>query len=650
MPVHRPLGRLIGAAFALVLLRVAAAGTAAPLIPLEVFAAGAEVEAPSISPDGAYLAYIATTPKGVRLLLVRDLRSGKLQPVLQLTSGLYRGTRCDFKNTDRLLCHFRGIEHHFGARPYPASRLVAVNRDGSHLKVLFQSRFMGDTESEGPQFQDRIVHFLPDDPTHVLIEMTEGDDVYPGVYRLDVDSGATRAVVSSHPPVMEWIADRDGVVRFGSGYRDNSAVYLARKSAKDPWQTLEKFKRFEGARFVPLAFGPLPNQLLVSAPQQRRAAVWEMDLDENRDFQLVFARPDVDADSIIEWPTDHHVTGFLYETDRPHVEYIDPLAAGIEQLMEKNVPNAYHQVIDASRDGNVLVVMSYSDVLPPLYHLLDLNSHKLMLIGQESTALAAAQLAPMKPVKVPGPGGVSLPGYLTLPVGATPGQHLPAVVYPHGGPYYRDSWGYDPMVQLMANRGYAVLQLNFRGSTGYGEDWLAAGRQAWGTVMHDDITAAAHWLIEQGIADPARLCIVGWSYGGYAALIGVVKEPQLYRCAVAIAGVSDLSQMANDELRFYGGREAALNSTGEDKSKLQAESPALHADRIKVPVLLVHGEEDSTVLVSQSKEMARALTRHDVRNELVLIKDGEHSLLEPPMRLTLYGRLTEFLGANLTPP
>jgi dipeptidyl aminopeptidase/acylaminoacyl peptidase len=146
------------------------------------------------------------------------------------------------------------------------------------------------------------------------------------------------------------------------------------------------------------------------------------------------------------------------------------------------------------------------------------------------------------------------------------------------------------------------------------------------------------------------VCIVGWSYGGYAALIGVVKEPQLYRCAVAIAGVSDLSQMASDEERFYGGRDAALNSTGEGKGKLQAESPALHADRIKVPVLLVHGEEDYTVLATQSKEMAKALTQHGVRNELVLIKDGEHSLLEPAMRLQLYGKLEAFLAQNLAPP
>ena len=169
--------------------------------------------------------------------------------------------------------------------------------------------------------------------------------------------------------------------------------------------------------------------------------------------------------------------------------------------------------------------------------------------------------------------------------------------------------------------------------------------------MHDDITAGAHWLIDQGIADERRMCIVGWSYGGYAALIGVVKEPQLYRCAVAIAGVSDLSQLAQEHDRFfYGGLEATKESTGNDKALLQAESPLLHADRIKVPVLLVHGEDDFTVRVEQSQAMAKALTRTGVKNELVLIKGGEHSLQDPEMRLTLYRKLTEFLGANLGAP
>src|SRR4029077_1023839 len=193
--------------------------------------------------------------------------------------------------------------------------------------------------------------------------------------------------------------------------------------------------------------------------------------------------------------------------------------------------------VDSTRDQSRLVTVSFSDVMPPRYHLLDTVSGTLTELGRQAANLDETRLAPMKPITVAGANGIAIHGYLSLPPGTQPGQRLPGVVLPHGGPYAHDRWGYDPLVQVIASRGYAVLQLNFRGSTGYGEQWRDAGHQAWGTIMHADITAGAHWLIEQGIADPARLGIVGWSYGGYAALTGVEKEPELYRCAVSIAGV-----------------------------------------------------------------------------------------------------------------
>jgi dipeptidyl aminopeptidase/acylaminoacyl peptidase len=622
---------------------------AAPPIPLEQFAAGPEMMAPSLSPDGSQFSYL-TTVRGERYLAIRALQQGaQPRPVMHATAGSYEAVFCKFKTNTRLLCGFRGIEHEYGL-PYPASRLVVLNSDGSHMRVLFQSQAWSNSTIQNVQSQDEILHWLPDDPEHVLMQMADADSIFPNVYTLNVDSGTLRTVVGKHDPVLDWLADRDGVVRFGYGFRHEEALYLGRNSAKDQWRTLEKFKRFEGARFAPLAFGPLPNQLLVLAPQQKRQAVWQMDLNENSDYQLIFSRPDVDVDTIVTAPNDLHVVGFLYNDDKPHIEFIDPEAAAIDRAMDKAVPGTFHEVVDASRDGRVLLIHSSSDVEPGVYHALDLSKHELTLIGRENSALSQASLAPMKPVVVPGPGGISIHGYLTLPPGAIPGKPGPAVVYPHGGPYARDEWGYDDMVQVMASRGYTVLQLNFRGSTGYGSEWRKAGHQAWGTIMHDDITAGAHWLVSQGIADPQRMCIVGWSYGGYAALIAAVKEPQLYRCAVSIAGVSDMSQLARDEDEFYGGREAARDSTGNDKAQLAAQSPVLHADQIKIPILLVHGDDDSTVRLSQSEAMAKALKQHGVPNELVVIKDGEHSLLRPQMRLTLYRKLEAFLAANLGAP
>jgi dipeptidyl aminopeptidase/acylaminoacyl peptidase len=266
------------------------------------------------------------------------------------------------------------------------------------------------------------------------------------------------------------------------------------------------------------------------------------------------------------------------------------------------------------------------------------------MLGSVEPQLRGKTLATMRTVSVPGPSGAQIPGYLTVPVGADP-RGLPAIVMPHGGPYSRDSWGYDPLLQLLANRGYAVLQLNYRGSTGYGDDWEAAGFQGWGTVMHDDITAGARWLVTTGVADPARLCILGWSYGGYAALIGAVKEPSLYRCAVSIAGVSDLRAIISEDARFYGGRSAAQNATG--TQDLDAQSPRRRAAEIRTPVLLVHGTADINVVDEHSKSMAKALARADREHELLIIKEGDHGLNNPEMRLALFQRVETFLARYL---
>ncbi|HUL45939.1 MAG TPA: S9 family peptidase [Steroidobacteraceae bacterium] len=625
--------------------------TAGPEIPLEVFAAGPQMSEPHLSPDGRKLVFL-TSVAGQLHIAVRELHSGRERIILNAAAGDFSLTHCEFKTNDRLLCHLEGVAR--GGNPerlYPASRLLAVDADGGALRILFRNAFFARLPPAArSQFQDRIIHWLPDDAYHVLIELGDEGSVFPSVYKLDVYRGDLKLVVPSQPPVMDWTADSAGVVRFGYGFRQDTGVYVARGSAEAQWRTLEEFKRFDRTRFDPLAFGARPDDLLVFAPYQGRAAVWQIDLDAPASgLKLLFSRADVDVAGILEWPLDRHVTGFVYETDRPHTHFIDTRAAAIEETLERALPGAYHVVVDSSRDESKLVTVSFSDVMPPRYHLLDTATGRLTELGRQVANLDEARLAHMKPVTVPGAGGIAIPGYLTLPPGSEPGQRLPAVVLPHGGPYARDHWGYDPLLQVIASRGYAVLQLNFRGSTGYGEQWRDAGHQAWGTIMHEDITAGAHWLIEQGIADPARLGIVGWSYGGYAALTGVEKEPELYRCAVSIAGVSDMSQMALDDERFYGGKDSAGDAMGTDPATLRAESPLQHVDRIRVPVLLVHGEDDYTVLAEQSKAMDRALAKQGLPHELVLIKHGEHSLVRPEMRLILYQKVSEFLRANLGP-
>jgi dipeptidyl aminopeptidase/acylaminoacyl peptidase len=616
---------------------------AAQRISADVFAQGSRMLSASLSPSGRYVAFVAHGGDK-RVIVAIDVTTGEAKPVVRGEGGAkdqYLASYCWFKTDERLLCHFRG--HDFeGGQPFAVSRLVAIDRDGGNARVLVQNGRAGTS-----QFQDTILHRLPNDPSGVLIALDDNQDVYPTVFRLDINTGRLSTVLRQREPITTWLADRSGVVRFGYGYQATRGVFIARDSADAQWRTLARFQRFEGTHFDPIGFTSLPNVMLVFSEHRGRDAVWEMDLRDNKDLELVYAHPEADVTSAYEWYSDERIVGFKYETDRPQLHMIDPDAAQIQRSLDAALAGMANRIVDSSRDGKVLLVYSYSDIGPGAWYLFDVARSSLRALGLEQPDLRGKALAPMRTVTVPGPGGVRIPGYLTLPVGRGE-KNLPAIVMPHGGPYARDSWGYDPLLQLLANRGYAVLQLNFRGSTGYGSEWLQAGFQGWGTVMHDDITAGARWLVSEGYADPARLCILGWSYGGYAALIGAVKEPDLYRCSVSIAGVTDLKAIINERARFYGGAAATRNATGDED--LDDQSPRRRAKEIRVPVLLVHGTADIQVTDRHSRRMARALAAAGVPHETLYMEDGDHSLTKPPMRLALYRKVEEFLARYLDAP
>jgi dipeptidyl aminopeptidase/acylaminoacyl peptidase len=613
------------------------AGAAPPSI--ADFAADTDFSYPALSPDGNKVAFV-TRAEGQRILVVLDLVARKRTGLMAATVDTFSISNCEFKNDERLLCGLSGTAFDRG-QPYPVSRLVAIDVSGKGKpRVLVQNGTQG-----GSQFQDKVLDWQPNDPKHVLIALSGDGDPFPNVHSLDVYTGLMSVVQRSRHPIMSWNTDRAGVVRFGQGFDDRGKhFYITRDSADSPWRTLAKWE-YGQADFFVYGFGPAPGTLLVGATHNGRDAIFEMDLSEKSDRQLLFANSEVDVSGPIYWPTDHRIVGFSYETDRVHRKFFDEQAESVYASIDAAIPGADNWVIGASRDGKKLLISSSADVRPTNFHVLDTTANKLLRIGSANPALAQTPLASMKPVKIKGPGGVMLPGYLSLPVGSS-GKKLPMVVYPHGGPHARDSWRFDEMVQFFASRGYAVLQVNFRGSVGYGDDWYEQGHQNWGTVMVDDITAATKWAIAEGIADPANTCIIGWSYGGYAALMSAVREPSLYRCAVSIAGVADLRALAREGARFYGGRKALAYTLGDDVSELKAGSPLRAVEKIQVPVLLVHGDDDIQVSVDHSKRMARALKGENKKHELVIIKDGNHSLSRFEWRETLLTKIEAFLATN----
>jgi dipeptidyl aminopeptidase/acylaminoacyl peptidase len=602
------------------------------------FAAGIDFSSPALSPDGSKIAFV-TRAQDMRVLDLVDLASRERVGLMPATVDSFEVDWCNFKSDDRLICGLTGTAFEDG-RPYPLSRLVSIDVTRKQKPtVLVQGGPRG-----ASQFQDRILDWQINDPRRVLIELTDERGPFSAVNWLDVYNGKLGLVQRSRTNILGWRTDRQGVVRFGWGYNEEKFSYITRDSAEAEWRTLASWELGETG-FDVLGFGPVPGTLLVSANHNGRRAIFEMDLSEKSDRQLLFANAEVDVASPLYWPSDRRLIGFTYETDRQQRFLFDSEAKALYQSIDVALPNAVNMVVDASRDGNKLLIGSYADVRPAEFFILDIGARKLQRVGSANPRLATTTMAPMKPVKIKAPDGAVLPGYLTVPVGSS-GKKLPTVVYPHGGPYARDTWGFEPMVQFMASRGYAVLQVNFRGSTGYGYEWYEAGLRNWGTVMVDDITAATKWAIAEGISDPARTCIVGWSYGGYAALMSAVREPDLYRCVASIAGVSDLRALAQQERRFYGGRFRANHSIGSDVDELKAGSPLRAPERIKAPVLLVHGDADIQVVVDHSKRMARALDGAKKKHELVVIKDGNHALSRFEWREMLLTRLESFLAAN----
>jgi len=606
--------------------------------PAALFAAEPEYDVVAISPHGTRIVRTGMY-KDRQTLIGIDVAQRKSTPLLHVDSDEYSVSMCRFKNEDYVVCSAR-VTDFIDGRPFPVTRIFSVKYDDPKPLVLIRSTSLAES-----QYHD-IIDWMRKDPTHVLVETSEDGSIYPAVYSVDVVSGRRSRVLYPREPILRWMTDGDGVVRFGYGHDSNQRVtYITRSAADEPWRELMKASAFE-TPFDALGFSPTPNTMFVSAAHNGRDAIFELDLGDTKDLQLVFAHPSVDVDRAIRWPSDRRIVGFSFETERPQVDLFDSGALLAQRTLDQALPGAVNRVVSATDDGKRLVISSVTDVKPTTYYLLDHDARTILRLGSEYPGLESQAGAAMRPVQIAARNGIVLPGYLSVPPGSD-GKNLPTIVFPHGGPHARDSWEYDIVRQFLVSRGYAVVQVNFRGSTGYGSEWYEAGLRNWGTVMVDDITAAARWAIAQGVADPARMCIVGWSFGGYAALMSAVREPKLYRCAVSIAGVSDLRSLILQESRFFGGRVEGEYLVGDDRKELDAGSPLRSANKIEVPVLMVHGTADIQVVIDHSRKMAQALTREHKPNELVVIDGGDHALHRSAWRLTLYSRLESFLGEHL---
>ena len=596
-----------------------------------------------LSPDGSKVSVIKWFDQDIPAAVVYDLHTGKGKIVASSKKGEFNVRWCDWGNNKRLLCGYRAIAKTFGINGYyPMTRLVAVNADGSKMKVLLERKL----REEFSQFQDRIVDWLPDDSDNVLVQvpMTEGSSVA----KLNIDTGFTSTEDRMRESSRSWIADGRGNVRLYQEVTPDKSVWRVRRTKDDGWQILHESKMIDlDDSFSPVGFSDNENELLFFDENDGRMALWAQDLSTGEEPHIVFSSDSVDVDNILTLGKYERLVAVGYVTDRPHLHFFDKAIANIHASVQAQFPDDGIDVIDESWDKRYYLVYVSSDQDPGAIYRLDNTTHQMGRLSTLYPKLTGTPIAPVKTISFRARDGVDIPGYLTLPIDNS-GNPLPTVVFPHGGPQSRDVGDFDPIVQFLAAKGYAVLQVNFRGSGGYGSEWEGAGGfQNWRQAIRD-ITDGAKSLIADGTTDPNRMCVVGWSYGGYASLMSVIEEPILYQCAVSIAGVTDPKTFVRDYSDFLD-RRAVRAFVGHDDEVINEGSPQRRASEIKVPILLFHGEKDLNVSVEQSKEMAERLESADVPYEYVVYKDVDHSIERNQYRIDMLSRIGEFLEKNIGP-
>jgi len=634
---------------------------AQPFDAAKAFGAREDVEQISLSPDGTRIAYLIPG-KGQGSVLYVTPVDGTASPkrILSSSGDPERISNCRWASNTRLLCVIYAVI----TDPVlvTASRVITLDAEGGNIGVLKLTRGSG-TPRGTSHFGGAVIDWNTGADNQVLMmrdyvpEGSTGTRVTQtrqgmGVDLVDVVTLKTRMVERAHPDASEFITDGRGVVRITgraeqrNGYATGRRTYLFRRKGAEQWEPLSTIdaNNMAEAGFDPYVVDPTLDLAYGLKRHEGRMAAFSKALDGSGTETLIFAHPQVDVTGFARIGRNGRVVGATFATEVPQVHYFDPAVAALTRSLGKAMPKLpLIHVVDSSEDEKRMLVWAGSDTDAGRYYLFDRTTKQLNELLLARPQLETVAMAPMRPITYRASDGTMIPAYLTLPAGGT-GKNLPAIVMPHGGPGARDHWGFDWMTQFFANQGFAVIQPNFRGSTGYGDAWFQRnGFQGWQLAI-GDVTDAGRYLVKEGIADPAKLHIVGWSYGGYAALQAAVTEPDLFKRVIAIAPVTDLERLKQDSAAYTDAAIVArFVGTG---PHIAQGSPARHAAKIKAPVLMFHGDRDLNVAIGQARLMRDRLTAAGATGTLIEYKGLDHYLEDSAVRAEMLSKSASFLKSG----
>jgi dipeptidyl aminopeptidase/acylaminoacyl peptidase len=620
------------AALLLVALSTAASTELPPLIPRALLFGNPERGSPRISPDGTRIAFSAPDKKDVLQVFVQTIGKDDAKIV---TADKKRGIRQYFWAQDnRTVLYLQDSDGDENFHVYGADIATGGVRD--------YTPFQGARAA--------VINLNPDFPDVMLVQINQRKRELFDVYRVDLPSGAVELDTENPGDVAGWESDARMTVR-GAQIKtpEGGTEIRVRDSAKAPWRTLLKVGPEENLDLVDFSFDG-KSVFLNSSIGQDTSRVVQRDLRTGAET-LLAASDEVDAGQVMVHPRRHVVEAVAFQAGRNEWKVVDA-AVQPDFAALRTVAEGDFSIVSRDRADKTWLVAYPRDRGPIRYFSWDRTGRKATFLYSHQPKLDGLALAEMKPVSYAARDGLTIHGYLTLPVGV-PAQALPMVLFVHGGPWGRDVWGYNPSAQWFANRGYAVLQPNFRGSTGSGKKFLHAGDRQWGKTMHTDLVDAVNWAVAQGIGDPKRVAIFGGSYGGYSALAGATFTPDLFRCAVDIVGPSNLFTLLKSIppywkpiFSMFRARIGDIDDP-KDEALLRAASPLFSAEKIRIPLLIGQGANDPRVKQAESEQIVAAIEKQGGKAIYVVYSDEGHGFARPENRMDFNARAEQFLAEQL---
>jgi dienelactone hydrolase len=521
------------------------------------------------------------------------------------------------------------------------------------LRVATWRQRAGDTSwplEAHPSQPGGVIHWLPDDPDRVLINWWPSSEVGASALLARVRDGFTKEVVHATPGVNAWYADHQGRVRAGTGRSEDgiNAIVVARVDDRAPFTELTGVGISQETDFEFAGFDADPRIVYLTAiGASGRKDLFAYDL-AKRLRRAVYADDRFDVGALVHSPVDGALWAVEVEAEKPELHFFDSKADREQASIDKAFPGTTNRIVSFDRDAKQAIVLTSGDTTPPDYYRYDRERRRMDFLLTANPSVDRAQLAPMNPVRYAARDGLQISGYLTIPRGAV-AKNLPVIVIVHDGPSDRVRWGWDPVVQFLASRGFAVFQPNCRGSTGYGREHERMGYGQWGLTMQDDLADGVRWLVAEGIANPTRVGIYGIGYGGYAALLAAAKTPELFRAAASFGAVTDLVDLLESPDHY---RSTDLNNPIQgklpgDRAALAALSPAHLGAQIRIPVLVAHGLADPVVNAEQARAMVDAIEDAGGKVESELYRHELHELVEEHNRIDFHEKLAAFFARHL---